>query len=66
SLGVRALALVLASGVGLSRVLAFRHWPSDVTASAVLGLVTAWLVTEAVVVGVKLPRDANAATTRDL
>ncbi|HYH07553.1 MAG TPA: phosphatase PAP2 family protein, partial [Thermoanaerobaculia bacterium] len=45
SLGVRALALVLASGVGLSRVLAFRHWPSDVTASAVLGLVTAWLVT---------------------
>ena len=66
SLGVRALALVLASGVGLSRVLAFRHWPSDVMASAVLGLVTAWLVTEAVVVGVKLPRDANAATTRDL
>lgn len=49
SLAVRAFALTLASGVALSRVLAFRHWPSDVTASAVIGLVTAWIVTEAVV-----------------
>lgn len=49
SLAVRAFALTLASGVALSRVLAFRHWPSDVTASAVIGLVTAWIVTETVV-----------------
>jgi membrane-associated phospholipid phosphatase len=49
SIGVRLLAFVLASGVGLSRVLAFRHWASDVTASAVIGLVVAWIVTEAVV-----------------
>jgi membrane-associated phospholipid phosphatase len=46
---LRVVAFLLATGVGLSRVLAFRHWPSDVTASAVIGLVTAWVVTEAVV-----------------
>lgn len=46
---LRIIAFVLALGVGLSRVLAFRHWPSDVTASAVIGLVTAWIMTEAVV-----------------
>lgn len=49
SLPVRVIAFTLAAGIGLSRVLAFRHWPSDVTASAVIGLVTAWIVTEAVV-----------------
>jgi undecaprenyl-diphosphatase len=46
---LRVVAIGLAVGVGLSRVMAFRHWPSDVTASAVIGLVTAWIVTEAVV-----------------
>lgn len=46
---LRVIAFVLAAGVALSRVLAFRHWPSDVTASAVIGLVTAWIVTEVVV-----------------
>jgi membrane-associated phospholipid phosphatase len=46
---LRIVAFVLATGIALSRVLAFRHWPSDVTASAVIGLVTAWIVTEAVV-----------------
>jgi len=49
SLTLRMIAFVLAAGVALSRVLAFRHWPSDVTASAVIGLVTAWVVTQAVV-----------------
>jgi len=49
SMPVRILAFALAAGVGLSRILAFRHWTSDVTASAVIGLVTAWIVTEAVV-----------------
>lgn len=49
SLPLRVVALVLACGVGLSRVLAFRHWTSDVTASAVIGLVSAWIVTRAVV-----------------
>lgn len=49
SLPVRVVAFLLAAGVAMSRVLAFRHWMSDVTASAVIGLVTAWIVTQAVV-----------------
>ena len=44
---LRLAAFLLAAGIGLSRILAFRHWPSDVTASAVIGLVSAWIVTEA-------------------
>lgn len=41
--GLRIVAFTLAAAVGLSRVLAFRHWLSDVTASAVIGLVMAWI-----------------------
>lgn len=40
---LRLFALLLAAGVGLSRILAFRHWMSDVTASAAVGLLAAWL-----------------------
>lgn len=40
---LRFIALALAAGVGASRVLAFRHWASDVAASACLGLLAAWL-----------------------
>jgi membrane-associated phospholipid phosphatase len=39
---LRVIALLLAVAVGLSRILAFRHWASDVTASAIVGLVAAW------------------------
>lgn len=46
---VRVIAFLLAAAVGLSRILAFRHWTSDVTASAVVGLVIAWVVTKSVV-----------------
>ena len=46
--GLRVIAFVLAAAVGLSRVLAFRHWMSDVVASAVIGLVMAWVATTAV------------------
>jgi undecaprenyl-diphosphatase len=49
SVAVRTIAFALAAGVGLARILAFRHWPSDVTASAVVGLVSAWVMTQAVV-----------------
>ena len=65
-LPLRVFAFVLAAGVGLSRVLAFRHWPSDVTASAVIGLVTAWIVTEAVVRRVQWSRGEDGATTGDV
>lgn len=40
---LRIAALLLAAAVGMSRILAFRHWASDVTASAVIGLTVAWL-----------------------
>ena len=43
-----ALALLLAAGVGLSRILAFRHWPSDVLASALVGAGTAWVFSSSV------------------
>lgn len=42
---LRAIAFLLALAVGLARILAFRHWASDVFASMTLGLVTAWVVT---------------------
>ena len=42
---MRVIALLLAAAVGLSRILAFRHWTSDVVASAAIGLVAAWIVT---------------------
>jgi membrane-associated phospholipid phosphatase len=44
SMWLRVIAVALAALVGLSRVFAFRHWLSDVTASAVIGLVVAWVV----------------------
>lgn len=47
SVVLRVVAFALAAGVGMSRVLAFRHWLSDVTASAVIGLAAAWLLTRA-------------------
>ncbi|HEX6160509.1 MAG TPA: phosphatase PAP2 family protein [Thermoanaerobaculia bacterium] len=45
---LRAVALLLAAAVGMSRILAFRHWSSDVTASAAIGLTVAWLITRSV------------------
>jgi hypothetical protein len=38
---MRIVALLLAFSVALSRVLAFRHWTSDVAASAAIGLIVA-------------------------
>jgi membrane-associated phospholipid phosphatase len=48
SRAMRAIAFLLAAAVGLSRILAFRHWPSDVLASAAAGLIVAWIVTRGV------------------
>jgi hypothetical protein len=45
--GLRIASAVLAFAVALSRILAFRHWTSDVTASAILGLAVAWFVVTA-------------------
>ena len=43
SIALRVVAILLAIGVGMSRILAFRHWASDVTASAAIGLIAAAL-----------------------
>ena len=41
SKSLRVIAMILAFAVALSRVLAFRHWTSDVAASAAIGLIVA-------------------------
>jgi len=46
---LRAVAILLAAAVGLARILAFRHWLSDVTASAAIGLIVAWAATRVVI-----------------
>lgn len=55
SVTLRVVALLLAIAVGMSRILAFRHWASDVTASAVVGLVVAWLVVRSVMRDARTP-----------
>jgi undecaprenyl-diphosphatase len=47
SLPLRVIAFLLAAAVGLSRILAFRHWTSDAVASASIGLIAAWLAVSA-------------------
>jgi membrane-associated phospholipid phosphatase len=45
---LRAVALLLAVGVGCARILAFRHWTSDVVASALLALLAAFVAARSV------------------
>ena len=45
---LRVVAFLLAAAVGLARIFAFRHWSSDVLASAIVGLLVAAVVTAAV------------------
>ena len=46
SRALRIAAAIVAAAVGLSRILAFRHWTSDVVASAAVGLIVAWTVSQ--------------------
>ncbi len=48
NLPLRVIAVALAFTVGAARVLAFRHWTADVTASACVGLIVAAIVTAAI------------------
>jgi membrane-associated phospholipid phosphatase len=48
SLPLRVVAIALAAAIGLSRIFAFRHWASDVFASAAAGLLVSWIVTAGV------------------
>jgi membrane-associated phospholipid phosphatase len=41
---LRIVAALLAVSVAVARVFAFRHWPSDVVASAALGLIAARII----------------------
>jgi len=43
---LRVVAALLAIAVAVSRVLAFRHWTSDVAASAAIGMITAWALSD--------------------
>jgi membrane-associated phospholipid phosphatase len=45
---LRTIAVLLACAVAGARVLAFRHWPSDVVASALIALLAAWIATAVV------------------
>jgi membrane-associated phospholipid phosphatase len=45
---LRAIAVILAIGVACARILAFRHWASDVLASALLALLAAYIATRSV------------------
>ena len=45
---LRVVAIVLAMAIAVSRVLAYRHWPSDVVASAFLGLLFGWFFSRCV------------------
>ena len=49
NLPLRVVAIVIALAVGLSRILAFRHWTSDVLASALIGVAAAWATTRSVI-----------------
>jgi len=56
SLPLRIIATVLATGVATSRVLSFRHWPSDVLASALIGLLVGWFFVRSI----QIQRDETA------
>jgi membrane-associated phospholipid phosphatase len=53
---LRITAVAFAAGVGVARVLAFRHWTSDVTASALLGLLLAAIVCRGVTSNASPPK----------
>ena len=48
NIGLRVFSIGVASAIALSRVLAFRHWLSDVVMSAFLGLLAAWIATDVI------------------
>jgi len=58
SLPLRVIAFLLAAAIGVSRIFAFRHWASDVFASAAAGLLVSWIVTAGVT---RITRDVEPA-----
>lgn len=48
NLVLRSVALLIATAIAASRVLTFRHWPSDVIAAAIVGLAFSWFFASAI------------------
>jgi hypothetical protein len=42
SRGVKVVAIAIALAVAVARVVALRHWPSDVVAAALIGSAAGW------------------------
>jgi membrane-associated phospholipid phosphatase len=64
SLPLRVVALLLAAAVGCARIMAFRHWPSDVVASALIGLLAAAIASASVSNVTLAAPDRNYAAPR--
>ncbi len=45
---LRTASLLIATAIAFARVLTFRHWPSDVVASAMIGLAFGWFFATAI------------------
>ncbi|HEY0593845.1 MAG TPA: phosphatase PAP2 family protein [Thermoanaerobaculia bacterium] len=48
SVPLRVVSLLIATAIAFSRVLTFRHWPSDVFASSLIGLLFGWFFATAI------------------
>ena len=48
SRSLKGVALLLAIAIATSRVVAFRHWPSDVFTSSMIGLMFGWFYIRAI------------------
>jgi membrane-associated phospholipid phosphatase len=64
SLPLRVVAFLLAAAVGVARILAFRHWPSDVVASAAIGLLAAAIASASVTALTDTSKDRPHTATR--
>jgi membrane-associated phospholipid phosphatase len=64
SLPLRVVAFLLAAAVGLSRIMAFRHWPSDVVASAAIGLLASAITSTSVIALTVTSADSPHTATR--
>lgn len=65
SIPLRVIAITLATAVGAARIMAFRHWPSDVVASAAIGLLAAAAATSSVMTLTSASRDNSYSAARE-
>jgi undecaprenyl-diphosphatase len=65
SIPLRVTAITLAAAVGAARIMAFRHWPSDVVASAAIGLLAAAAATSSVMTLTSASGDNSYSAARE-